>query len=143
MELKHKGLITEGIEQPLELVKFHNAAPFTRRLMSGKSLNNNSKMHIAVHEIKNKLPKEMRKYSTPHAHNCSEWNLILSFDHLVFEIMLDDEFYEVKAPASIYIPSALIHCANVIEGQGFYIALLDCIDYDKSLIEIDQTKFNK
>jgi len=143
MEYKHKGLITEGIEQSLELVKFHNASPFTRRLMSGKLLNDNSKMHIAVHEIKNRLPREVRKYSIPHAHNCNEWNLILSFDYLLFEIMLDNEIYQVQSPASIYIPPSLVHYANVIEGQGFYIAFLDCNDYDESIIEIDETKFCK
>ncbi len=137
MPLKHRKLITEGIQQPLELVKFHNAAPFTRRLMAGKALNNNSQKHIAVHEIRDKLPAEIRNNSVPHAHNCDEWNLILSFDHLLFRIMLEDEVYEVEAPASIYIPKGLVHSANVIEGQGFYIAILDCVDYEKSLVEMN------
>ena len=56
-------------------------------------------------------------------------NILLSLDRLVYEITLGDEVYEVEAPASIYIPAGLVHSANVIEGSGFFVAIIETADY--------------
>lgn len=127
--LKHQSLISTGIVQPLQSMPFHDEAPILRRLMSGKNLHSEADKHIAIHEISHLQPQD-RSYCQPHYHNCNEFNLILSFEKLVFRITLGDETYIVNAPASIFIPRGLSHSANVIEGQGFFITIIDCNTYE-------------
>lgn len=131
---RYSNLISHGVLEGLQSVKFHSDAPFLRRLMSNFSDSYSIGKHIAVHEIKNNLSLKHRSYTELHAHNCDEWNIILSFEKLVFEICLDNESYEVSAPATVYIPQGLLHSANVLEGSGFYICVLDTSDYNNSFI---------
>jgi hypothetical protein len=39
----------------------------------------------------------------------------------------------VEAPATIYIPAGLVHSSNVVEGSGFFIALVETADYSASV----------
>lgn len=130
---KYSCLITHGVEFPLENIPFHGKAPLKRILMSGSEAGSNFNLHIAIHVIGEQLPFEYRSYSQSHAHNCDEWNIIIG-DTLEFEIMLNDEKYIVKSPATIYIPKGTVHSANVLEGKGIFIAILDTIDYNNSFI---------
>lgn len=130
----HKNLISHGVEIPLESIKFHEEAPLKRFLMSGLGAGANFNMHIAVHEISDDLPFEKRNYSLKHKHNCDEWNLILGSGDLTFEITLDNEIYEVTAPATIYIPKGILHSANVLKGHGYFIAIVDTLDYQNSFV---------
>ncbi len=127
---RYEGLISRGIVQPLDAVRFHDftRAPVARRLMAGASVLPEAKQHIAIHEIRN-VASEDRSYCEPHQHACGEVNLLLSWERLVFRILLGDELYTVEAPATIYIRPGLLHSANVIEGTGFYIAILGTDDY--------------
>jgi hypothetical protein len=133
MSRQYKDLITHGIESPLHNIKFHGDAPLKRILMSGLEAGASYDMHIAVHEISENLPFEHRHYSSPHAHNCREWNLILGKE-LIFEITLNDEVYHVEAPATIFIPEGVIHSANVLKGCGYFVAIVDTLDYDNSFL---------
>lgn len=130
----YQHLITSGIDVPLENVKEHGVAPFNRILMSGKEAEANFNKHIAIHVINENLPYEKRFYSLPHKHNCDEWNIILGTNDLTFEIMLNGELFIVKSPATVYIPQGTSHSANVLSGSGYFIALVDTLDYDKSFI---------
>ena len=130
---KTEGLISNGVDQQLDLLKFHDSGPIRRLLMSGTGASQFN-MHIAVHEISKFLEKEIRDYSLPHRHNCDEWNIILSSSILRFTIMLDGEVHIVDAPATVYIPAGTLHSANVLEGEGHFIALVDTLDYDSSFI---------
>jgi len=53
--------------------------------------------------------------------------------HLSYEIRLEDELYVVEAPATIYIPAGMVHSANVIEGTGFFLAVIETANYAASV----------
>lgn len=132
-KLRYQNLITPGLVEPLSAIAFHGDAPLERRLFAGGSVHPSANCHLAVHEIRQIEPRLDRAYCLPHAHNCNELNVLLSLSKLVFRIVLGDETYVVEAPSSIFIPAGLVHCANVVEGTGFFITLLDCGDYSQSL----------
>jgi hypothetical protein len=48
---------------------------------------------------------------------------------LTVEIVLDDEQYEVAAPASVFIPKGLRHSANCLRGSGKVINLVPSARY--------------
>ncbi|HZI12471.1 MAG TPA: hypothetical protein VE153_18960 [Myxococcus sp.] len=130
---KHENLITRGLVQPLDTVRFHNlaAAPLVRRLMAGADVLPQANQHIAVHEIRG-ASWAHRGCCAPHQHEVAEANLLLSWERLVFSILLGEETYAVEAPATIYIPPRLLHSANVLEGSGFFIAMLGSGDYNST-----------
>lgn len=134
--LKNDHLVTHGVELPLQNIKFHEQAPLKRILMSGLGSSANFDMHIAIHEINEDLPFEHREYSKKHRHNCDEWNIILGSEGFTFEITLDEEIYEVQSPATVFIPKGMRHSANVLKGKGFYIAIVDTLDYDNCFTEL-------
>lgn len=131
---KYSALISTGLVQPLHHVPFHSngTAPLTRRLMAGTDVLPQVKKHLVAHELR-QVSAEFRSYCEPHAHDCMEINILLSMSRLVYEIRLADEVYIVEAPATIYIPAGLIHSANVIEGTGFFLAMLDTANYGASV----------
>jgi hypothetical protein len=113
---------------------FHSEAPIDRRRLCGQGLHPQANCHIAVHEIRG-LPYSLdRRYCEPHSHNCPEINLLIAFQRLVFRITLGEESYLCEAPSSIYIPAGVLHSANVIEGTGFFVAIVGSSDYRQSLI---------
>ncbi|GAC54123.1 hypothetical protein [Gordonia amicalis] len=126
----HAGLISRGEISPLKDVPFHGAseAPVTRRVLAGGDLFPEAEKRVVAHEMR-AVSAGNRDYCEPHVHDCPEINILLSLDHLVYEITLGDESYVVEAPASIYIPAGLVHSANVIEGSGFFIAIIETADY--------------
>ncbi|AUX44865.1 uncharacterized protein SOCE26_063350 [Sorangium cellulosum] len=132
---RYQRLISSGLVQPLDAVRFHGGeAPLVRRLMAGAAVLPQANHHIAVHEIRG-AAREERGYCDPHRHDCAELNLLLSWDRLLFRVALGDEVYTVEAPATIYIPPRLLHSANVVEGTGFYIAMLGNSDYESTFME--------
>jgi hypothetical protein len=131
---KHSALISTGLVQALHHVPFHSngIAPLTRRLMAGAEVLPQVKKHLVAHELR-EVSAAFRSYCEPHVHDCMEINILLSMSNLVYEIRLADEVYIVEAPATIYIPAGLIHSANVIEGTGFFLAMLDTANYGASV----------
>lgn len=124
MKKKYSHLIRKGVIKPIEMVKFHDKekAPLKRLVMIEKRKINEKGVRIVVHLIKN-AKKKIRKYCDLHRHHYDEINLILSEKgNLVYRIQLDNEIYIVKSPASIYIPKGVKHSANVISGEGIFVA---------------------
>lgn len=130
---KHAGLISHGFNQPMQSVAFHanGPAPLTRRVLLGDDIHGELHRRIVVHELIG-VGAEQRAYCEPHTHDFLEINLLLSLSRLLYEITLGDETYVVEAPASICVPAGLSHSANVLEGSGFFVALMDCADYTSS-----------
>jgi hypothetical protein len=126
-------LISRGIAEELSLVPFHNRdqAPLTRRVLSGVSIHQHLNRRIVLHELR-EVQAERRHYCDPHVHDFAEVNLLISATRLRYLIRLGDETYVVEAPASIHVPAGLVHSANVVEGSGFFIALLDTVEYSAS-----------
>lgn len=122
---KYKHLIKIGIAKPLSTVEFHNKekAPLKRMVLVEKKKINEKGLKIVVHVI-NKATKKNRNYCELHRHNYDEINLILSEKKgkLIYRIQIEDEVYIVKSPASVYIPKGLRHSANVISGEGIFVA---------------------
>ncbi|MET0386791.1 MAG: homocitrate synthase [Polyangiales bacterium] len=126
----HAGLISLGEVSALKDVPFHGAdhAPLLRRVLTGGAVHPQAEKRIVAHELR-AVSAEKRAYCEPHVHDCPEINLLLTLDRLVYEITLGSEVFIVEAPASIYIPAGLVHSANVIEGSGFFIAIIETADY--------------
>jgi quercetin dioxygenase-like cupin family protein len=129
-----QSLISRGRLEALHFVPFHanGDAPVSRRVLAGAGVHESIGKHIVSHEIRN-VPPERRSYCEPHVHDCDEINILLSDSHLSYEIRLGDEVFIVNAPATIHIPAGVVHSANVIEGSGFYIAIVDTAKYDASV----------
>jgi hypothetical protein len=134
---RHQSLISPGLIQSLDSIAFHADGPLERRLFAGRDVHAAANWHVAVHELRAVDRQVDRDYCAPHAHNCDELNLLLSFGRLVMRIELADECYIVEAPASIFIPAGLTHSANVIEGSGFYVTLLPHADYARTLVTLE------
>ena len=130
---KYAELIWSGVVEGLGQVPFHHGAeaPLTRRVLSGPSLHEGLKRRFVVHELKD-VRAEQRNYCAPHFHDFAEVNLLLSVSRLKYEIRLGHETYLVEAPASIHIPARLVHSANVFEGSGFFVAMMDTANYSAS-----------
>ena len=110
--------------KPLDSVMFHGKekAPLKRYVMVEKRKINEKGLRVVVHVIK-KAVKKKRDYCELHRHDYDEVNLILSEKgKLVYRIQLEDEVYIVKSPASVYIPKGIRHSANVVSGEGIYVA---------------------
>jgi quercetin dioxygenase-like cupin family protein len=134
MAATHAGLISPGLVEALHHVPFHGSgvAPLCRRVLAGPGVHPQIKKHIVTHEIRD-VSADRRSYCEPHVHDCHEINILLSLGRLVYEIRLGDEVYLVEAPATIYIPAGLVHSSNVVEGSGFFIALVETADYSASV----------
>jgi hypothetical protein len=136
---RFRHLICSGISEPLSEVPFHQHGPIRRRRMCGQELHPQADLHVAVHEIRGAERALDRHYCEPHAHTCAELNLLISFERLVFRFTLGEESHICQAPASIFIPPGLMHCANVVEGRGFFVVFLGCGDYLRSLVSEEQS----
>ena len=130
----HAALISPGLVQALHHVPFHGGgvAPLCRRVLAGPDVHPQVNKHIVAHEVRD-VSADHRSYCEPHVHDCSEINILLSLTRLTYEIRLGDEVYLVEAPATIYIPAGLVHSANVVEGSGFFVALVQTADYQASV----------
>jgi hypothetical protein len=131
---RHASLISTGFLEALHHVPFHanGIAPLSRHVLAGPRVHPRAMKHIVAHEIR-EVSTAKRTYSEPHVHDCDEINILLSLSDLTYEIRLGDEIYIVNAPATIRIPAGLVHSANVIDGSGFYLAMLDTPDYAGSV----------
>ena len=130
----HAALISPGVVQELHHVPFHGSgvAPLRRRVLAGPDVHPQVNKHIVAHEVRD-VSADRRSYCEPHVHDCPEINILLSLTRLTYEIRLGDEVYLVEAPATIYIPAGLVHSANVVEGSGFFVALVQTADYQASV----------
>lgn len=127
---KFKKYIKEGKTEPMENVSFHCKAPIKRLLMLDNAMVSESDAHIAVHCV-NSFSKEISKYSEPHKHDCDEINLILSEDDkLVYKIQMEDEFYKVSSPATVFVPKGVKHNAEVVSGKGIFVCIVLQGDYE-------------
>ncbi len=121
---KYENLITYGDEQSLANVAYHHEAPLTRYVMLQKDKVEGDGGFRVVSHIINNLPEVVSSYCELHWHDFDEINLIQSEDNsLKYKIKLEDETYEVIAPATVYIPKGIRHSAEVISGRGVFTAI--------------------
>lgn len=121
---KYEHLIQRGTEQPLSSVAFHYDAPLTRYVMLQKDKTTGDGGFRVVTHVISDLPDTVPPYCDLHWHDFDEVNLVQSEDSsLKYKIRLEDETYEVQAPATIYIPAGVRHAAEAISGKGVYTAI--------------------
>ncbi len=128
---KYQKFIKKGVIESRDKVPFHGKAPIKRISMLNKSLIPQSDTHVAVHFVD--ASKNLPKYSKLHKHNHDEINLILSEDSkLTYEILLEDESYEVTSPSTIFIPKGIKHSAQAISGKGLFVCIILSDNSDSS-----------
>lgn len=116
---KHANKIYHAEVSSLGAIDYHIAAECIQRLAPG-----NFPTHLAIHDVSQTRNDEAGIYSSEHDHpDHNEINILLSKTSLVYRITLDDEVYEISAPAAIWIPAGTRHSANVISGDGFFICM--------------------
>ena len=120
---KYKKFIKKGINESLEKIPFHGKAPIKRLSLLSRKLIPKSDTHIAVHFVD--ATKNLPDYSELHKHNHDEINLILSENSkITYEIQMDDEFYNVTSPSTIFIPRGVKHRAQAISGKGIFVCII-------------------
>ena len=120
---RYQKFIKKGVNEPLSKVPFHRNAPIKRLSMLSKKLIPKSSTHIAVHFVNSK--KKIPEYSVLHKHSHDEINLILSEGgKITYEIQLEDEFYKVTSPSTVFIPKGVRHKARVISGKGIFVCII-------------------
>jgi hypothetical protein len=77
--------------------------------------------HLAIHKIQN-LVDSPGQYTFPHNHDFPEMNIFIG-DSLHYRVILGDEEFEIKGNYSVWIPPFVMHAANVLSGEGHYIAI--------------------
>jgi 2-isopropylmalate synthase len=78
---------------------------------------------IVVHltEVR-QVPSDFRPYVEPHQHEVSSFYGIVG--ELTVEVTLDGERHEVTGPASVFIPSGVMHSIRPLRGKGQMIIVL-------------------
>jgi hypothetical protein len=113
-----QSLIHSLAPVPLSNVPFHYNTPSITRFFA-----EHLPVYLAVHEV-SPISSPPPVYTHPHIHeDFDELNIVLSSQKLIYSIHLDGEEHIVSNNSSIYIPRGIIHSANVLEGQGFFITL--------------------
>lgn len=129
MAEKYKYLIQQGVEQALEHVQAHHAAPLSRFvLMQQDAVQGDGGIRIVTHIISD-LPTLIPPYCDLHWHEFDEINLIISDKSLRYKIRLEDEEYEVESPCTVYIPKGVRHAAEVLSGTGVFVAITFTKEY--------------
>ncbi|EST38933.1 hypothetical protein N566_04780 [Streptomycetaceae bacterium MP113-05] len=74
-----------------------------------------------------------------HVHYCDSLFMFLgdeaSYQGLSVEVGLGDETFQVRSPASVFIPAGVRHSYRVVDGSGTYLNHVLAGDYNSSLLE--------
>ncbi len=113
-----ESLIFNMEKAPLSSVPFHFNSESIERFFS-----KDFPVHFAIHEVLD-VDSAPPEYTEVHVHeDHHEMNAIISRNCLEYKIVLGDKTYQVNSNSSIWIPAGMPHSANVIKGDGFFIAM--------------------
>lgn len=116
---KYKSLIYANIPKTFDGLPFHRQSPYIERFVA-----EDYPIHLAIHKVSD-AQGQFHRLIEPHVHEAPEINILIGDDvEIEYELILGDECYQVRSPASIWIPAGLAHCANVIKGSGYCICLI-------------------
>jgi hypothetical protein len=119
-----KELIFQLDNIPLSTIQYHSDVRGIERYFSDAF-----PVHMAVHNC-NREDEVTEKYTSLHHHDVAEINIILGSIDLLYRIGLEDEEFIVGPNTGVWIPAGVRHSANLIRGEGYYIAIR--IDMDLS-----------
>lgn len=118
-EERYRGNIYRNEPAPLGATPCHQAIACVRRLAPA-----GFPVHVGIHHVATGATPNCQAYSEPHRHpDQDEVNILISDTSLTYRLTMDDESYEVAAPATIWIPAGVRHSANVIAGSGVFVCL--------------------
>ncbi|MCB9053598.1 MAG: hypothetical protein H6556_29720 [Lewinellaceae bacterium] len=123
------SLITKGKFEPFGMIANHIDVNGILRyaLMSNKDFEGEG-FHVACHVLTKDYYEDPTDFAVPHTHDFDEFNILLPLGsaELVYEIELDGEKQNLKAPATVFIPAGTEHNARPLSGEGIFI----CIQLD-------------
>jgi mannose-6-phosphate isomerase-like protein (cupin superfamily) len=122
----NKYILEKFACESMDQIKNHYLADGIDRLVV-----NNMPMHCAIHIID--VENNRQEYSSLHSHaDEDELNIIINDkDHeLSYKFVVDDQEFELSAPACVWIPADVSHNANVIKGRGTFV----CMRFPKNSI---------
>jgi hypothetical protein len=85
---------------------------------------NSLPLHCAIHKID--VGESLQEYSLTHSHDAEdELNLIINDQghDFIYRFVIDDEEFELSAPACIWVPAKITHNANVVRGRGTFVCM--------------------
>lgn len=98
--------------------------PIKRYVLLDKEMVEETVLYQALHQV-DELLEPPPDYQVFHSHEFVETYLFLGknpgYEGLTAEVILGDERYEVKSPASVYIPAGLTHRYKMLHGSGLLI----------------------
>jgi hypothetical protein len=122
-----KDLIFHLDQSPLSTVPYHSDVEGIDRYFTDAF-----PVHMAIHNV-NRKSEVLEKYTSLHKHDVAEINIIIGNDELQYRIGLEDEEFVIGANTGVWIPAGVRHSANLIKGEGYYIAIrLDMQEKDKA-----------
>lgn len=110
-------LIVRNISSPLSGIPFHHDVESIERLFA-----KGYPLHLAIHRVKT-IQCPPAPYTDPHLHDDFDEINILIGDELQYRIQLGEETFELKGNFSIWIPAGTLHAANVLSGEGYFVAI--------------------
>jgi hypothetical protein len=113
-----EDFIFEMLPAALSNVPFHNDTQNITRFFA-----KDFPFHVAVHEV-SPLSSPPERYTLPHLHiDNDEVNIILSSKSLLYRIQVGGDERVVQNNSAIWIPRGIIHSANVLEGEGYFVTM--------------------
>lgn len=115
----NKYLLEMFTSEPIDQIKNHYLGEGIDRL-TVKSM----PMHCAIHKID--VVDNQMNYCSLHSHDdADELNMIINDkDHvLLYRFVVNDQEFELSAPACVWIPADVSHSANAINGRGTFICM--------------------
>jgi hypothetical protein len=102
------------------------ALPVRRHIFINKDSHPDADVYIAIHEAK-ELPKTVPDYQVPHFHNTDEFYFFLGdgpdLTGLDGQIKFEGKVHKIVAPATVYIPTGVVHEYKVTQGSGCVVVL--------------------
>ncbi|MFS0762816.1 cupin domain-containing protein [Peribacillus phoenicis] len=128
MNFPYEKLIFKNENSPLSSIPFHKDVQCIERFFS-----NEFPFHLAIHKVTNANGLD-EDYTIPHVHNEEdEINIIVGEEcGLEYRIQLGEKEFVVSSNSTIWIPAGVKHSANVLKGNGYFIA-----------IRMEPTRFDK
>ena len=122
------SLITKGKFEPFGMIPNHIDVKGILRyaLISNRDFEGEG-FHVACHVLTKDYYRDPADFAVSHTHDFDEFNILLPLGaELVYEIELNGEKQNLKAPATVFIPAGTEHNARPLAGEGIFI----CIQLD-------------
>lgn len=91
-----------------------------------KSLVPEADIYVDVNQVE-QIPEGQEYQIEPHKHPVSKVFTIIG--KLTVEVILENERYEVQGPASIFIPSGVMHRLLPVKGKGYFVVIMTGGEY--------------